>query len=79
MQKVGGRGALILAEPQNYVLQTHFFSVKDLTACIRPSFLDGGDGMYPSERGWFQIEPALLPKRMQVIRWTAGVSLWGGS
>jgi hypothetical protein len=38
-------GELILAELQNYVLQTHFFSVKDLTACIRPSFLDGGDGM----------------------------------
>jgi hypothetical protein len=43
MQKVWG--GLILAEPQDYVLQTHFFSVKDLTACIRPSFLDGGDGM----------------------------------
>jgi hypothetical protein len=41
----GGGGGLILAELQNYVLQTHSFSVKDLTACIRPSFLDGGDGM----------------------------------
>jgi hypothetical protein len=40
-----GAGGLILTEPQDYVLQTHFFSVKDLTACIRPSFLDGGNGM----------------------------------
>jgi hypothetical protein len=44
-RRLGGGGGLILAELQNYVLQTHSFSVKDLTACIRPSFLDGGDGM----------------------------------
>jgi hypothetical protein len=40
-----GWGGTEFGRATNYVLQTHFFGVKDLTACIRPSFLDGGDGM----------------------------------